>query len=164
MVIVRPISTADAASIWTIFADQQGFSTGTRIKFYDEEEIEFWAEDPQSIFLVAKDNGRYVGFIFAKIISPSWAMIDGFFVLPSARGTGAGKQLLQELEDRVQKRGIEYVHAMMCGQDTIDWAVSQDFERGNVYAWMEKWLPTKHVYKKGTRLGFTPEVAGPLYG
>jgi GNAT superfamily N-acetyltransferase len=50
-----------------------------------------------SILLVAKGGDKIVGYTFCKPLSPCWAMLDGMYVAPEYRKTGAGRVLYDEL-------------------------------------------------------------------
>ena len=74
------------------------------------EEYEVYLERPDTVALVAEDDGQIVGFVDMDYrerlnFSSPQAWIPDLIVTESARSRGAGKALLAACEERARRRG-----------------------------------------------------------
>lgn len=139
---VRRLETKDVPLVWDTFSNQTEFGTGKLIRFYDEIELEYWSQDKQSLFLVAESPKPYkgfVGFAFVKYFSPSWAMLDGFYVVPAYRNYGFGKLLLAHVREEVKNHGNEYLCSLVPDEACQSWLEKHGFSKGKQFTWMEQW-------------------------
>lgn len=136
--LIRPLKTSDVAQLFDTFSKLPEFGTGGDIKFYDEAELEYWSHDKQSLFLVVEYEGKLVGFSFTKYISPSWAMLDGFYILYEYRDKGLGTDLWEATKKAIEAHGTEYI-STLCNSGAIAWLYHRGFDHGDDYMWMEKW-------------------------
>jgi GNAT superfamily N-acetyltransferase len=65
--------------------------------------------------LVAERDGEVVGFVNCVIHPSTWATaescyLEDLFVSPAARGTGAGRALIEAVVERARSRGLEKVY------------------------------------------------------
>jgi ribosomal protein S18 acetylase RimI-like enzyme len=65
--------------------------------------------------LVAERDGEVVGFVNCVIHPSTWATaescyLEDLFVSPAARGTGAGRSLIEAVVERARSRGLETVY------------------------------------------------------
>jgi GNAT superfamily N-acetyltransferase len=83
-----------------------------------------------------------VGFLFCKVISTLWDMLDGFYVLPRCRGKGVGKRLLEELEWHARIKGITYISSMVDVYDgeLAKYVEKRGFKKAKTYHWFEWFL------------------------
>jgi GNAT superfamily N-acetyltransferase len=75
------------------------------------------ADDPRNFALVARRDGKAIGYAFARLAdysSPTWEGddlqildVETLSVLPEARGAGVGARLLQGMRDEVAARGYD---------------------------------------------------------
>jgi GNAT superfamily N-acetyltransferase len=95
-----------------------------------------------SIFLVAKVGDTIVGYTFCKPLSPCWAMLDGMYVAPKYRKTGAGRLLYDELLCRLRARGIKYISTLIRADDATTQSITKrhGFTPQNTYVWYDKTL------------------------
>ena len=95
-----------------------------------------------SIFLVAKVGDTIVGYTFCKPLSPCWAMLDGMYVAPEYRKTGAGTRLYDELLCRLRARRITYVSTLIRADDATTQSITKrhGFKPQNTYIWYDKTL------------------------
>ena len=137
---VRTATNADVNAICKIGESDPSFAVSDRIRFYERSEIEEWIRSPENnVFLVAEDNDRIGGFLFCKIMSHHWAMLDTLFVLPEFRGEGVANSMLDALVRRLQDKEISYLSAI-CGEEdseTDAWLRRHNFSRERKYSWFE---------------------------
>ena len=95
-----------------------------------------------SIFLVAKVGNTIVGYTFCKPLSPGWAMLDGMYVAPEYRKTGAGIRLYAELVCRLRARRITYVSTLIRADDAATQSITKrhGFTPQGTYVWYNKTL------------------------
>ncbi|GAF21039.1 acetyltransferase [Bacillus sp. JCM 19047] len=68
---------------------------------YNSSDVDIESQDkePKLISLVYKDNGKIVGRVYGEVdLNLGSCRTDGLFVDENARGTGAGKLLMTEME------------------------------------------------------------------
>jgi GNAT superfamily N-acetyltransferase len=80
-------------------------------------QYETWlTADPRNFVLVARRDGRAIGYAFARVFASDSATWDGdqvvldvetLSVLPEARGAGVGSRLLSMLREEVAARGYD---------------------------------------------------------
>lgn len=78
---------------------------------------EWLTTDPRNFVLLARRDGRAIGYAFARLAdysSPTWEGdelqildVETLSVLPDARGAGVGARLLQRIRDEVAQRGYD---------------------------------------------------------
>ncbi|MFJ5733980.1 GNAT family N-acetyltransferase [Streptomyces microflavus] len=61
---------------------------------------------PNGLFLVARRGSTAVGCGGIRQLASRTAEIKRMYVVPEARGTGAGQAILRALEDAAQRRGV----------------------------------------------------------
>ncbi len=111
MTLVDPTSSAGRAIVRRFFTDIVGRYWGREAT--DVEVEQAMLDEPSddlrgdSGFLVIVRNGeRVVGCGGAKIVEPGIAELTRVFVDASARGRGAGKALVSEIETLSARRGV----------------------------------------------------------
>ena len=137
---IRRAVNDDIPSLYSIAQSTAAFKVSSDIPFYEQEEVEFWIAHPsENIFLVAEDNDTVVGFLFCKIMSPHWAFLDNYYVLPQFRKGSYGKALLAELRSIVRARGLRYVSMLTRGEGSELETIAQKlgFSRQDRYRWWD---------------------------
>ena len=131
-VSVRPANAGDLARIWELvleLADYERFAafvTGTPERL---GELLFGGKDTLEA-RVAEHAGRSVGYMLFYMRYSSFRTrrrlwLEDLFVEPAARGTGAGRALMQDLARTALARGCERVD-----WDVLDWnQLALDFYR-----------------------------------
>jgi len=113
---VRRITSAEISAVlplvdqYWIFEDIQGFDDASV-----RRELERVCADPRlGAGWIAEDNGRAVGYLLAVYVHSLEHLgltveIDEFFLLPSARGQGAGVAMLDAAEAEFRRMGCTNV-------------------------------------------------------
>ena len=141
--IVRRAVPEDAKAIFDIGINSQAFQVSDEVPFYEFDEVVAWLHSPMdNLFIVAEQGESLTGFLFCKVMSIHWALLDNFFVAPSARGMGTGTALLDSLKQILMEREIEYISALFREQDgdTLSFFQQSGFRRQQEYLWMDVFL------------------------
>lgn len=123
--LIRPALPADEAAwrkLWRGYCDFYGASVS------DEVTARTWARilDPDSgvLCIVAEVDGQVYGFANCVIHENTWELqpvcyLEDLFVLPSARGRGMGKALIEWLRNAMRAEGWSRLY----------WVTAQDNKR-----------------------------------
>lgn len=118
-------------------------------KFMEKDEFSSAITDPHAVFLVAREENKIVGFIYAdgqyaeKPFRRKYGCVVYLAVLPGFRRRGIAKMLHGECERRLKKMGITHIYgwASKEGSGTIiPFMKKQGFVEGHGYVWMDKEL------------------------
>lgn len=139
--IIRDAEFTDIDAILTLGNDN-AFAVSKHISFYERPELYEWiAERNNNIMLVAATSEQIAGFLYCKIMSCHWALLDNFYVHPNQRGHGYGRHLLLELNERLRKRGITYLSCLAIDDASLSAQLNKlGFCRTKSYAWYETFL------------------------
>jgi GNAT superfamily N-acetyltransferase len=89
-------------------------------------DYERWLEDERSFVLLARRDGRALGYAFVRteaINSTTWeqdgvaAELETLSILPQARGTGLGARLIAMVRDEVQRQGYAQLNVAAVAQN-----------------------------------------------
>ena len=141
--VIRPARVKDSNRIYAIGVSHSDFAVSPRIRFYEKSEVETWARKRgDNVFLIAERANKILGFIYCKVMSHHWAMIDNYFVLPECRKEGTGARLLEECLGKLRTRGISYVSAMVksADEELRNYMKKRGFQETSEYVWVEKFL------------------------
>jgi len=147
---IRPITAADIPAAlplveqYWIFEDIPGYDA-TRIG----RELLRLCDDPRlGAGWLAEESGRQVGYLLAIFVFSLehlglTAEIDEFFVLPSARGHGAGHALLAAAEAESTRRECRNVSLQLGrGNDAArDFYCRQGYSERSAFELLDKMLP-----------------------
>jgi len=68
-------------------------------EFYGKDELREWINKPEeNIIIVAVKGDLIVGFLYARLLSRHWCMIDSVCVMEEYRGFRLGSRLFETLE------------------------------------------------------------------
>lgn len=140
--IVRRASLADIDAIYA-YARCGSFAVSDQVLFYEKTELEKWVLSPyENILLVLDVGGSVCGFLFCKVMSCHWALLDNFYVPPERRGHSFGRRMLQGLQYILEARGIEYLSTLADSSDAWLQGYLAEFglKRGKSYVWHEIFL------------------------
>jgi ribosomal protein S18 acetylase RimI-like enzyme len=140
---VRDAELSDVDAIYALGTGDKAFAVSEHISFYEKLELQEWiAERHDNILLVAESSEQPVGFLFCKIMSYHWALLDNFYVHSAWRGHGCGRQMIRELSARLRSRGTVYMSCLAASEDDGLSAYLQKlgFRRTKSYSWHENFL------------------------
>jgi ribosomal protein S18 acetylase RimI-like enzyme len=142
-VTVRFADPAEAEAICQIGTADPSFEVSPLIRFYERSEVEEWARDRQNnLMLVAEAGDQLVGFLFCKIMSQHWAMLDNFYVRPPYRHPSIPVALSEFLTGELERRGISYLTCLV-REDHVALArllEARGFAPTHKYTWFEQFL------------------------
>jgi GNAT superfamily N-acetyltransferase len=114
--IIRPLAAADKEAWLTLWAGYLAFyKTALAPEVTETAFARLTGSDAAMFALVAETDGRIVGIAHAIAHPSTWALapyiyLNDLFVAPEARGTGAGRALIEALYARADAMGAERVY------------------------------------------------------
>lgn len=143
MAFIRSARPNDAFQIRTLGTADPAFKVSDRILFYEHEELIEWALTPKdNILLVLEEHaeGEIIGFLYCKVMSYHWAMLDNSYVLPQHRGKKLGKLLYDTLLAELRARHIVYLTTLIEPGNPAAERIPREFKQAKAYGWYEAWL------------------------
>lgn len=140
---VRHAAEKDAEKIYRLGMTTRDFAVSRHIKFYQKDEIAEWIRNKENnILIVAEVNSRIVGFVYCKIMSHHWAMVDNFYVLPKFRKEGVGTSVEEVLLAELRRRNVRYITLLVKPENKImrRFLRKRGFGEQGQYVWVDKLL------------------------
>ena len=115
-VCVRALAAADKAAWLPLWAGYLTFyETSVPAEVTETTFARLTGGDAAMFGLVAEDNGRVIGIAHAVVHSSTWAKapyvyLNDLFVAPDARGSGAGRALIEAVYKRADEMGAGRVY------------------------------------------------------
>jgi len=107
-------TTADIDEIFRMGTTDPGFAVSQSIRFYEKSELFEWvANSENNVLLVARHSSELAGFLFCKIMSSHWAMLDNFYISNDHRNGICSSRLFDELKKRLIACGISYLSTLI---------------------------------------------------
>lgn len=94
----------------------------------DESREQYIAESADQIFLAAKQDGRYVGFLCLKQTGDATVELAVMGVLKEYHRCGLGRALVQEAERIAKDAGFSFIQVK-----TVRMGVYEDYDRTNLF-------------------------------
>ncbi len=94
----------------------------------DESREQYIAESADQIFLAAKQDGRYVGFLCLKQTGDATVELAVMGVLKEYHRSGLGRALVQEAERIAKDAGFSFMQVK-----TVRMGVYEDYDRTNLF-------------------------------
>lgn len=141
MLTIRRARKGDIEGICRLGLAMPELAVSERTVFYGDKELFEWVtRQDQNILLVAEEGEAVIGFLFAKIISKEWCMLDNIGVEAAHRGRGIGSLLLKELEGILKIANVNYVQGLVRNDlpGVADFWKKRGYREGNSFVWMEK--------------------------
>jgi GNAT superfamily N-acetyltransferase len=142
-VVIRPALPEDAEAVRSLGVSDAAFSVSPQVPFYETQELVAWAGNPRdNVLLVSEVDGTVGGFLFCKIMSTHWALLDNFYVSPRLRKTGASDRLFERLMEELRARSIEYLSILVKEGEAalIRTCERRGFVQQQRYMWLDMFI------------------------
>jgi ribosomal-protein-alanine N-acetyltransferase len=103
--LIRDYRPQDFEQLWRI--DQVCFAPGIS---YTQRELAFYIQQRRAVTLVSELEGKIVGYVVADRDRKGRAHVITIDVLPEARRSGQGSELMQAVEERLRLAGCSLVY------------------------------------------------------
>lgn len=148
--VIRSAGSKDFDALYTIGLATPEFQVSGSEAFMDPDEFR-WAitENPDKVFLLAEEDGKIVGFVYANAkdgerpFPDKYACLVYLVVIPECRPRGIAKQLYETCEKELKAKGITHMYgwANTEGDGAIGkFMKGQGYTEGHLYRWMDKRL------------------------
>jgi N-acetylglutamate synthase-like GNAT family acetyltransferase len=138
---IRKAAAADIPLIYSLGRKTEELNFSPKMSFHDKAELKkFVKKTNTNILLVAETGDRIVGFLYAKIISRTWCILDNLAVEQAHQGKGIGHLLLNNFYNILKKKKISYVQVLeeIHHRKTRDFWKNQGFKEEKVFVWADK--------------------------
>lgn len=141
-VVIRKAKKEDIKEIYKLGEKikELKFSKGV---FHTQDEFsEFISKPKDNIILVATKEKKIVGFIYAKVISKHWCMLDNLAVKKGFRNRNIGTILLDNLYSSLKELKIDYVQIIEEAhhRKTRKFWRKKGFKEQKTFIWADKFL------------------------
>lgn len=145
-ITIRHAKLSDINSIYELgskFDDSLKASRRRNMHFHEKKEFKEFIKGPKyNILLVATKNKKVVGFLYSKILSYDWCLIDDLAVKKEYQNEGLGSKLLHEFYKILKKRKIDYVQLLeeIHHKNTRKFWKDKGFREEKVFVWADKMI------------------------
>ena len=144
---IRRAGTKDFRSLYRFGLAINELKVSDKEPFMTPQEFKWHMGNPHGIFLVAEEEGKLVGFVYANMrdsdrSEPGTACLVYLAVDGKRRRQGIGRKLYSTVESKLKQRGVNYVYALASANDApvIGFNESQGLKKGRNFVWMSKRL------------------------
>jgi GNAT superfamily N-acetyltransferase len=104
--------------------------------------IEFVKKPKYNILLVAESCEEIIGFLYAKIVSKTWCILDNLVVDKKYREEGIGNLLVEDLYKILKSKKINYVQILedIHHKKTREFWKKKWFKEEKIFVWADKVL------------------------
>lgn len=109
---IRPAKVDDESEVRTLVMDTLTREFPQDAAHYASDDVEHVVKSyppPENIFLVAQEGGHIIGTCGVKADGPATALLRRFFVAPTSRRRGVGKELLEEALRFCRTKGFQEI-------------------------------------------------------
>jgi len=111
------------------------------MNFHDKIELkEFIKNKKDNVLLVSIFDKKIVGFLYAKIVSKTWCILDNLVVSEEFREQGIGSLLLDKFYKILKNKKINYVQILedIHHKKTRKFWKEKGFKEERVFIWADK--------------------------
>jgi ribosomal protein S18 acetylase RimI-like enzyme len=140
---IRRAKLEDVSSIYRLGKATEELSFSPDMIFHDKIELRDFVRKPKdNILLVAILNKQFVGFLYAKIASHTWCILDNIAVDKKYRGMGIGNSLLDTLYRILKAKKVSYIQVLeeIHHKKTREFWHKKGFREEKVFVWADKKL------------------------
>jgi len=152
--IVRHAKLSDINSIYALgskFDDSLKASRRRNMHFHEKKEFKEFIKSPKcNILLVACIKKKVVGFLYAKILSYDWCLLDDVAVEANYQHEGIGSELLKEFYKILKQRKIDYVQILeeIHHKQTRKFWKDKGFKEEKTFVWADRMLKANQHERK----------------
>ncbi|MEK6886148.1 MAG: GNAT family N-acetyltransferase [Nanoarchaeota archaeon] len=139
--IIRKAKLIDINSIYNLGRKTKELNFSPKMSFHDKAELmEFIKKPRYNILLVATFEKNVVGFLYAKIVSHSWCLLDNIAVDEKYRNHGIGNLLMHELYHELKNVRVHYVQVLeeIHHKKTREFWKKKGFKEEKVFVWADR--------------------------
>ena len=146
---IRKAEKKDFETLYEIGKTTSEFKVSTNEVFMDAGEFAYGIEDSASVFLIAEEDDKIIGFIYASLLDNNKpieyqaACLIYLTVLPAYRKHGIAEKLYKECELRLKELGAKGIYGWANIESDgaiVKFMEKQGFAKGHKYVWMDKEL------------------------
>ena len=141
MIKLRRAKRKDVNAVFSLGKKTPELNFQKNIHFHEKSELLEWVKHSKdNVFIVAECEKKIVGFLYAKIVSHDWCILDNIAVLPSFRGNGVGRLLLNYFYNVMKQNKVTYVGLLVepRHKKAISFWEKNNFKRGKNFIWYGK--------------------------
>jgi|GEM_PF-618750 GNAT superfamily N-acetyltransferase len=144
---IRRATTDDLRPLYDLGLATPEFKVSGSHSFMEEDEFLSAIADKDGVFLMAEDNGRPVGFVYAnwrdmeRGPTTHWACLVYLVVDPSRRRAGIAQRLYDACLKELVRAGVRHVYGWANAESDgaiISFMRKNGFAGGHKYLWMDK--------------------------
>lgn len=138
---IRNAKISDISQVYLIGKGAKELEFSKKMNFHDKSELtEFILNKKDNIFLVAAKKEEIIGFLYAKIVSKTWCILDNLVVEKEYRDQGIGSLLLDEFYKNLKNKKISYIQILedVHHKKTRKFWKDKGFKEEKVFIWADK--------------------------
>jgi N-acetylglutamate synthase-like GNAT family acetyltransferase len=138
---IRRAKLGDIEDIFCLGKKTKELNFSKKMQFHDKIELkQFIKNSRENILLVATIDNIIVGFLYAKIVSKTWCILDNLVVDKKNREEGIGSLLIEELYKILKSKKINYVQILeeIHHKKTREFWKKKGFKEEKVFIWADK--------------------------
>ncbi|MBU0476792.1 GNAT family N-acetyltransferase [Patescibacteria group bacterium] len=144
-IIIRKARVGDARKIYLIQRKTKEFITsdGSKYDFFDQDEIEDWIRKRKDhLAFIAEKNSKIAGFLFARMATQYWCLIEAISIEEKFQKKGIGKKLLEKLYKELKKHDVYIIQAFVRSdmKHPQNFWKKQGFKPRKTFIWFDKRL------------------------
>ena len=138
---IRRGKIKDISQIYNLGKHAKELEFSKKMNFHDRLELkEFVTKTKDNILLVSIIGNKIVGFLYAKIVSREWCILDNLVVKEEFREHGVGSLLLQDLCEILKKKKVNYLQLLedIHHKKTREFWKKKGFKEEKKFIWADK--------------------------
>jgi ribosomal protein S18 acetylase RimI-like enzyme len=140
--MIRPAKQSDVDALYALAANVPEFKVSdTTVSFWPKAILAAAIDAPDVYLFVATEANELAGFVLANAnASLRKLTIENIYVVPAARGSQIGDQLLAAVIDAAKQGGYEYVATLIppTAKGAAQLYERAGFATGETFVWLDK--------------------------